>query len=240
LSSATPGGVWSTGFTTQVTINPSTGVLTGKNPGVITVNYTITNATGCSNTTSYSVTVNAIPAAPGIGYAPGTPNPQQGAPTGGFCVGKVFNVVGNPLGGVWSASGSASVTPTGTVSINTVGAGSVKYTYTNAAGCTSSKTLPGAGYVCAARGVDFSNDKSELANNFTMYPNPAKGNVIIKSDYVLGGSIITITDIFGKQVKSQRMSIGSNVIDINNLSRGMYLVNLITTDGTKSQKLIVE
>ncbi len=240
LSSATSGGVWSTGFTSQATINASTGVLTAKNAGTITVNYTITSSTGCSNTATYKVTINAIPSVPTITYAAGTSNPQAGAPTGGFCVGRVFNVVGSPTGGAWSATGSASVTNVGKVTINTTGSGSIKYTYTNTQGCVNSRTMVGTGYVCASRGIDFNNDKTEFTNNFTVYPNPAKGNVIIKSDFVSTGSIITITDIFGKQVKSQRMSIGNNVIDINNLSRGMYLVNLVTTEGTKTQKLVVE
>jgi hypothetical protein len=46
--------------------------------------------------------------------------------------------------------------------------------------------------------------------------------------------------MYGKTVKTQMLTLGTNTIDINNLSKGFYLVNIITIDGKKTKKLIVE
>ena len=73
-----------------------------------------------------------------------------------------------------------------------------------------------------------------------MYPNPAKNSVLIKAEYVIAGGKIVVTDLLGKTVKSQPMSLGNNLIDISNLTKGIYLVNMITKEGSKAQKLIVE
>ena len=159
LSSTAPvgtTGVWSSS-NDRGTVNAS-GVYTGTNAGTYgEARYTVTNTiTGCTAFSSKTITVNPTPVTPTITYAAGTVgNPQAGAPTGSFCVGKVFTVAATPNVplGVWSATGAASITSGGVVTINAVGAGSVKYTYTSAAGCVSSRTMSGNGYTCAARGA---------------------------------------------------------------------------------------
>ncbi|MFY7964141.1 MAG: T9SS type A sorting domain-containing protein [Chitinophagaceae bacterium] len=247
LSSNTPNGVWSCAQTSQATVNPSTGILLGKSAGFATVNYTTTNANGCTAFVSKTIRVNALPAVPTIAYAPGTvltgpTSPFFGAPTGSFCVGRVFTVVGssNVAGsGVWSATGAASITSGGVVTINSVGAGTVKYTYTSSFGCVNSRTISASGFTCAARGIA-TNDSPETVTDFILYPNPAKSIININVETLIGKGSIIVSDLYGKQIKTQMLSMGINTLDITKLSKGMYFVSLITNEGKTTKKLIVE
>jgi hypothetical protein len=239
LSANIPGGVWSVSQTSQASINSSTGVLTAKSYGSVSVYYKVL-VNGVSTTARFTVTIKSIPAVPTITYAPNTPSPQLGAPTGGFCVGKVFGVVGTPNvpAGTWSATGFASITSGGVVSVVGTGAGSIKYTYTSAAGCSNSRTMSGTGYTCVRRGVV--DGHLSTVNDFTMYPNPAKGLINLNVETLVGAGSIVVTDLYGKTVKTQALSMGTNTVDIANLSKGMYFVSTITNEGKTTKKLIVE
>ena len=132
LSSTAPigtTGVWSS--SNDRGIISVGGVYTAKNAGTGEARYTVTNAAGCKAFAAYAITVNPTPVVPTITYAGGTSNPQAGAPTGSFCVGKVFTIVATPNVplGAWTATGATSITSGGQVTINAVGAGSIKYTY---------------------------------------------------------------------------------------------------------------
>jgi len=235
-------GVWSTAYTSQASVNANTGLLNARYQGNIEVKYTVTNSTGCTLSSTKTVTINPIPAVPSITFAAGTVNPQAGAPTGGFCVGKTFTVVGTPnsLASTWSANGSINVTSAGLATINATGTGSLKYTYTNANGCSNSRTMIGTGYTCASRGTSVNENLLSSDKNFVIYPNPAKTNFSLVVDKVVGKGQIIVTNLFGKEVKSQNLSMGVNTIDINNLAKGFYLVNVVTSEGKSTQKLIVE
>ena len=236
-------GVWTTGYTSQVSVGATTGIVSALNAGNVVIKYTVTSAVGCTNFTNYNVTINAIPGVPSITYAPGTVgNPQAGAPTGSFCANRTFTVVGTPSGGVWSKTGPITVTtPAGLVTTGSVaGSGSIKYTYTDANGCSNSRTMVGSVYVCAARGIANTNDPLTISNDFTMYPNPAKGFINLNVETLIGAGSIVVTDLYGKAVKTQSLSMGTNNININKLAAGMYFVSVITTEGKTTKKLVVE
>ncbi len=236
-SSATSGGVWSA-TAGRVTIN-SAGLATGTSAGNTAIRYTVTNAAGCSKYTDYPVTVGAKPAVPTISYASGTSNPQLGA-SGGFCINKTFTVVGTPSGGTWSSSNSSVFTVNAGGVVNTLALGTASLTYTYGSnGCSASRSIPGTVVNCAARGVDLSNmPKPEL--DFTLFPNPAKGLVSFNTEFAEAGGKIVLTDMFGKTIRIQALSLGTNTIDIGSISKGFYLVSVITTDGKKTKKLIIE
>jgi hypothetical protein len=255
LSSSTPSlgqtGVWTVPTATRGTIS-NTGLLRGSSAGSATVVYTIANDSGCSSFTQRTITVNAIPAVPSITYAPGTVgNPQLGAPTGGFCIGRKFAVAGVPTGGRWSFTntGVATITDSlvapnnwwGKVSIIGIGSGNIRYTLTNSNGCSNSRLLSGNGVICASKGIDINSDVTKPVLDFSLYPNPAKGKVSFNIDFVGAGGRVILTDMFGKQVKTQSLTIGTNQVEISTLSKGFYLVSVITNDGTRTtKKLIVE
>ncbi len=258
LSDATSGGVWGSA-NNAASVNASTGLVTGtygagtSYPAVIL--YKLSNVYGCSKTVTKNLTVNPIPGVPGMQYAAGTPNPQNG-PGGGYCLNRSgipnkFVVVGYPATGSgsgtshWTSSVPGVLTATdstGTLAVIQLaafGTSTIKYAFTNANGCSNSRSVTLTVVNCPnSRGVQQIESQTEV--DFTLSPNPAKGSVTIVTQYVQSGGQIIVTDLFGKQVKVQTLSLGSNKLDISNLSKGLYLVNIITNEGKKTKKLIVE
>ena len=74
----------------------------------------------------------------------------------------------------------------------------------------------------------------------TVYPNPAHSTINIKIDKLIGIGSIVITDLYGKQLKQQPLSVGINTIDVSHLAKGMYMVTTITEQGKQTEKVFVE
>lgn len=91
--------------------------------------------------------------------------------------------------------------------------------------------------------IDSSLGTSEFENNdFSIYPNPAKGYFNIKSN---ASNLVTKIDVFdltGKLLFSKKLNANpENSFDTNLLSKGIYLVSIEATDGTNySTKLVIE
>lgn len=117
LSSATPGGTWSSSNTAAATINSTTGVVSGVGVGTTTISYAVS---GCVRTAV--VTVN-----PSITASFGTPV---------VCVGQTNSTLGNPTpGGTWSSSNTALATINASTGVLTgVGIGNPNITYTTSPG----------------------------------------------------------------------------------------------------------
>jgi hypothetical protein len=238
LSNSLSGGVWSS-IAGRATVNAS-GVAIGTSQGTAMIAYKYT-AGGCNLTATTSFAVNSLPNVPSIGYAVGTVNPQRGA-GGAFCTNKTFTVVGTPSGGVWSSTGiitvgaSAGVLNTG----SSVGAASLTYTVTTN-GCSNSRTITGNVVTCAARGMNgIENGKLKMENDFNLYPNPAKSFIRLNVETLMGAGTIVVTDLYGKQIKTQSLSMGTNTIDVSSFARGIYFISTITSEGKTTKKLIVE
>ena len=127
LTDATAGGIWSSSNAAIATVG-TTGSVKGIAAGTVTITYTVTNAGGCSSSTSTAVTVNALPASP--------------ATIGGntvICQGTTTTLTEATTGGVWSTSSSsiATVTTKGVVTGIAGGTATIRYTVTNASGCTN-------------------------------------------------------------------------------------------------------
>jgi hypothetical protein len=210
----------------------SIGLVTGTSAGNATIKYTITNTYGCSSYNTKMVSVNATPTMPVIVYAPNTANAN-------YCTNKIFTLVGNPIGGVWSSTGVITITnPNGTVNTgNVVGIGSVTYTYTNNKGCNNSRTIIGTIVTCASRGIV--NEKQETSGYFVMYPNPAKTFISLKINLLFGAATIVITDLYGKEVKRQVVNGKLQVVNVEDLSKGIYFVSVVTIEGKITEKLVV-
>jgi hypothetical protein len=240
LTNATPNGVWSSVAGRAIT--NATGLVTGTSAGVAEIRYTVNNAaTGCSAYAVKNVTVNATPNVPTITYAPTTLNPQLGAGTGQFCLNRTFDVVGTPIGGVWTSSNNSAMTVTRLGTIATIGLGTATLTYTvTNNGCSNSRSMSGTVVGCAAKGVSISNEQLTIINDFIMYPNPAKSFINLNVETLVGVGSIIITDLYGKTLKTQSLSMGTNTVNISNLSKGMYFVSTITNEGKNTKKLLVE
>jgi Secretion system C-terminal sorting domain len=70
--------------------------------------------------------------------------------------------------------------------------------------------------------------------SFTVFPNPASDFVQIEFDNNKQNPFVTIIDVFGKTIFTDRMSESPFSLDINRLTPGIYLVKI----GNKVQKLI--
>jgi hypothetical protein len=237
LSDITPSGTW-TSIAGRATINNS-GIVTGTSAGIATIRYTVSNLNGCSSYVSKNITVYAIPAVPSIAYAPGTINPQS-CGGGGFRKNNTFTVIGSPIGGIWSSTGVITVgTTTGIVNTGAVdGVASLIYTYTNSNACSNSRTITGSVGLC--RSINNIVPAFETDKEFTLFPNPTHSSFTININTLVGSGDILVTDLSGKQVKIQALSMGNNIIDISYCSKGIYLITLITNNSTITKRLVVE
>ncbi len=84
------------------------------------------------------------------------------------------------------------------------------------------------------------NGKLETINELVIYPNPATGLINLNVANMVGKGSIFITNVYGKKVKNQSLNIGTNTINISNLSKGMYFVSILTSEGKTTKKLLVE
>ena len=120
LSNTAGGGVWTVGGSAG-SIGSASGVVTGVSAGTVPITYSL--GSGC--TVSAVVTVN--PAAPAI---TGTMN---------VCVGRT-TTLGAGSGGLWTASGTGTVSSTGGV-VTGITAGVAMVSYTSMPGCLSTAAV---------------------------------------------------------------------------------------------------
>lgn len=123
LNFGTPaGGTYSGPGVSGTTFNPATA---GQGNHILT--YSVTNANGCSSSTTFTIVVNA---APTVTMGAVSPLCITGAP--------IQLLTGQPGGGTYSGTGVSG----GVFNPQTAGVGNhtVTYTFTNAAGCTATAT----------------------------------------------------------------------------------------------------
>ncbi len=125
LTDATTGGTWASGSTGVATVS-TTGVVYGIAAGTAVISYSVTNACGTATSTR-AITVSAPTTVAAI--------------TGTFnlCPGSSSTLADATTGGVWSTTNAsiASVSATGVVRGVAPGTDTIRYSVTNAAGCTS-------------------------------------------------------------------------------------------------------
>jgi hypothetical protein len=78
------------------------------------------------------------------------------------------------------------------------------------------------------------------ASSFNMYPNPATDVVNISLSENANNAIVEITNALGQIVKTEKLNNSSITIPVNNLSKGMYFVNVRSENGKSDAKLIVK
>ena len=75
---------------------------------------------------------------------------------------------------------------------------------------------------CTSLSVDEFNE-----NDYKIYPNPANNNVFIKTNKNFGEVIMTLVDLNGRVVYSQKANLTNEVqLNISNLQSGLYILNI--------------
>ena len=174
LYDATVGGTWSTTATT-VTVNGTSGVVTGVSAGTAEITYTVTNI--CGTTYSTMVIYSGSPSAGTI----------HGADS--VCLGFTITLSDNTAGGSWTTSNDtiATVSSTGVVTGLAHGVAHITYTITNGFGTAKAVT---AVFVNKAPhdslvvpGI-FS-----LGGSYTLFGYPAAGGTWSSSNHAVGNFI---------------------------------------------------
>jgi len=83
------------------------------------------------------------------------------------------------------------------------------------------------------------NIESKEQNGFKIYPNPVSNILRIQSTENLIFEIANIYDMTGKLVKPIKI-IDLKTIDVSNLERGIYLLELISTSNSFRERFIVK
>ena len=81
-------------------------------------------------------------------------------------------------------------------------------------------------------------DEISIDNTIKLYPNPAENTLNIESQEII--KEIEFYDALGKKVKTITLNKKEATIDISSLSKGNYILNLITDKGTIKKKLVVK
>jgi hypothetical protein len=84
-----------------------------------------------------------------------------------------------------------------------------------------------------------------LSDALHVYPNPTTGNINIEfSTLAKGNATVTVMDVAGRTVVSQNITTveGANntQLDLSTVAKGIYMLNVNTTEGNKKIKIVVE
>ena len=80
---------------------------------------------------------------------------------------------------------------------------------------------------------------SDIFNQFKVYPNPSS-NVLFIDKKMIENVTIKIVDLQGRTVISKLLNENSNSIDLTQIERGVYIVNINSNVGVYNKKIIVE
>ena len=90
--------------------------------------------------------------------------------------------------------------------------------------CITQPVSPGSYTLQLCNGVGI--NEIGTVNNFSVYPNPANSQINVKADETLLGSIYNIYDETGKRVLTGKVISENTVIELGNLTGGIYLLSL--------------
>jgi len=78
-------------------------------------------------------------------------------------------------------------------------------------------------------------EQLNMVSRITMYPNPATSEVRLVVD---ANVTVTITDMNGREIKSQQLTPSSNAVDVSELMSGTYVVSVSSENKTNTYKLL--
>lgn len=185
------------------------------------ITYSFTDANGCTG--SASDTINLIAG----------PSVSLNLVTDTACVndGPVTLSGETPAGGVYSGT-----SVTGNVFDPLVGPGTYQINYTVTDAVTGCSSTASQNFV-----VDICTDVDAIGlNALQIYPNPNKGTFFIDNFTVAGKVIAEVYTLQGKLITREQLNANSrNMINVNDLSNGLYMLRLISDNQVRSVKITV-
>lgn len=136
----------------------------------------------------------------------------------------------SPAGGTFAGQGISGAD----FDVSSIGTYAISYSYTDGNGCSKiEQTNVEVDECIGIVGVD--------GNEFGIYPNPASATISISAKSSYSGYVVAILDLNGKLHANQMLLGAETLVDIANLSQGIYVVSITANDGqlVANQKLVV-
>jgi sugar lactone lactonase YvrE len=230
-------------ITWSVVVSPAHGSMGGLPYGMLTTGMTVTPTglsytptTGFIGTDSFRVLVSycGFLSDERTIYVVVNPLPVVGNINGidTVCMGKAITFSDATTSGVWSATGGASVSATGTVTGTTAGAGTISYTVTTL-GCSTA-----VGYAVTV--VNCPNEVKPLTpeGEPAIWPNPVKDELMVSN---AAGSEVRIYNVVGQQSFGGLMMTGDKqVVNIKGLASGTYIVRITGNGWAQNFRVVKE
>jgi hypothetical protein len=210
--------VWSTSETTSsITVSPL--VLTAYS-------VTVTDGNNCTATATAGVLVDTLPL---VSFTL-----PSAIDTLCSIDGAITLTGGSPVGGIYSGTGvNANNFDPATASLD---ANTIEYTYTDGNGCVSDASADIFVQTCV--GIE-NLGKNNIAN---VFPNPSKGKFTVEltATTLAASPSLKVLNALGKVVYTSENVKRKNVIDLSNLSVGVYYVKVQTNLGTQTYGVVVQ
>tara|TARA_S200000501_G_scaffold254298_1_gene238267 strand:- start:255 stop:545 length:291 start_codon:yes stop_codon:yes gene_type:complete len=81
---------------------------------------------------------------------------------------------------------------------------------------------------------------NEPVKDFYISPNPNNGEFELNLSYIGENTTLEILDLNGKLIYRSKLDHKNQSININSISRGVYLMSLIENGNKKTKKLIIK
>ena len=79
-----------------------------------------------------------------------------------------------------------------------------------------------------------------IVSDFYISPNPNNGEFEINLSYINPNARLEILDLSGKIIYENILDVRNKSVNINTISRGVYLISLIENGNRKTKKLIIK
>ena len=138
------------------------------------------------------------------------------------------------VGGSWNDDTGTGLLTGASLQVSALNAGSYQFTYTASNGVCADATT-----TITVDLIDCTGIEETVANNFSVYPNPSIGVFTVEYFGYDSNAELSILDLNGKRVYSQRINANKTNIELNAIADGVYSVVLVSNDIVSVTKLVV-
>jgi len=138
------------------------------------------------------------------------------------------------IGGNWNDDTGTGLLTGASLQVSSLNAGTYQFTYTASNGvCADASTT------ITVDLIDCTGMEEADINNFSVYPNPSSGVFTIETYGHHSNVELSILDLNGKKVHSQRINSNKTNIELNAIANGVYSLVLVSNDTVSATKLVV-